>query len=373
MKKAIFFSSIVLLLIAIVLGGIKYLQITALIEKGKSNSPPAVSISSSFVTPDLWENTLTSVGSLEASKGLVLTADLPGRIAEILFDAGSTVSSGDVLIRQDTSAEQAQLRSARANADQTRANLKRIQELYSKKVASKAELDEAKSSHDAALAQVDSISANMDKKVIKAPFQGRLGIRLVNLGQSINAGDPLVSLQATKKMLVNFSLPQQYLYQLKKQLPIRITTDAIPHSTFAGSISAIDPEIDDATRSIRVQAILDDSDQDLLPGMFVSVAVILPKHEEVLLIPITAVQFATYGDSVFVLETSEDDPKQRIARQQFVKIGKTRGDYVVVIKGLQQGDEVVAQGGFKLQNGASVTINNQVVPDYSLKPSVQDQ
>ena len=389
MQKRLIFTVLGLLIAVALLGGIKAAQIATLIENGKSFSEPPISISSVEVKQDQWQNTLHAIGSLEAAKGLLITADLPGRIAKIHFDAGSEVKVGDLLVEQDISSEKTQLRSARAAASLAKIQLDRVKELYQKKVASKSEFDSAGADYDAAVANVDNILAAIEKKSIRAPFDGRLGIRLVNLGQIINAGDPVVSLQATKQMFVNFSLPQQHLPKLANQLPIDMVTDAIPDKQFSGFISTIDPEIDSATRSIKLQAIVANPGEDLLPGMFVTLKVILPDKLDVVLIPITAVQYATFGDSVFVIEeqpvdkqsesndtsdeVSHDAEKPLVVRQQFVKLGQTRGDYVVVTKGLSVGEQIVSAGVFKLRNGAPVVVNNVVAPNYSLEPTVIDQ
>ena len=387
MQKRLIFTVLGLLIAVALLGGIKAAQIATLIENGKSFSEPPISISSVEVKQDQWQNTLHAIGSLEAAKGLLITADLPGRIAKIHFDAGSEVKVGDLLVEQDISSEKTQLRSARAAASLAKIQLDRVKELYQKKVASKSEFDSAGADYDAAVANVDNILAAIEKKSIRAPFDGRLGIRLVNLGQIINAGDPVVSLQATKQMFVNFSLPQQHLPKLANQLPVDMMTDAIPDKQFSGFISTIDPEIDSATRSIKLQAIVANPGEDLLPGMFVTLKVILPDKLDVVLIPITAVQYATFGDSVFVIEekVTEQKPvvddnsidketeKPLVVRQQFVKLGQTRGDYVVVTKGLSVGQQIVSAGVFKLRNGAPVVVNNSVAPDYSLEPTVIDQ
>lgn len=373
MKKAVILSILGIILIIAILAGVKTAQIMALVESGKTATVPPTFISSYKVKKDKWQKTLSAISSLEAVKGLVITSEQPGRITKILFDAGTEVEAGDLLVQQDILSEQAQLRSARASANLAKTSLERIRALYQKQAASKSELDNAQSIYDSTVAEVENIEAIIEKKSIRAPFSGRLGIRLVDLGQTVNAGQPVVSLQATNQMFANFSLPQQYLPKIRKKLPIRLTTDAIPGETFSGYISTIDPEIDTATRGIKIQAILDNPESHLLPGMFANLEVLLPEAEEVLLIPITAVQYATFGDSVFVIEPSKEQADQLIARQQFVKLGETRGDFVVVTKGLEEGQEIASTGVFKLRNNAPVAVNNDVTPNYSLEPEVVDQ
>lgn len=378
-KRYIFLVFVILFGTVAGLVAVKAGQIGALISAGENFVEPPSAVSSVDVTTYEWESTLTAIGSLEAAKGLVLTADLSGRITKIHFDAGSTVEAGDLLIEQDTSTERAQLRAANSAAALAKSNFERTEKLFQRKVASKSEYDNASSTYKSALADVDNIRAAIEKKSIRAPFAGRLGIRLVNLGQSIDAGQSVVSLQATDKMFVNFFLPQQDLSKLQTGLEVRLTSDAVPGKTFTGRINAINPEIDTSTRSIEIQAILDNTEKELLPGMFASLEVVLPELTNVLIIPITAVQYATYGDSVFVIEPveqkegEEQDTEALKARQQFVRLGQTRGDYVIVEKGLEAGQTIASTGVFKLRNGAPVFINNTVVPKFSLNPSLQDQ
>ena len=419
--KNVFFTVLGIILVIAAIALVKGLQISTLIETGKAMREPPTTISAEKVQAYEWESTLTAIGSLEAAKGLEVTADLSGRITKILFDAGSEVEVGDLLVEQNISTENAQLRAAKSAAALAKNNFSRIRQLYKRKVASKSEYDSSQNAYQSALAEVDNIAAAIEKKSIRAPFKGRLGIRLINLGQSISAGEPLVSLQATDQMFVNFFLPQQNLSQLTVGLTIRLTSDAVPDTVFTGKINAINPEIDSKTRSVEIQAILANPDNTLLPGMFANIDVVLPKAENVLLIPITSVKYATYGDSVFVVEpkaepkaelqaeaetitddnetkavknvasetteatagnaeanpvaTSTDKPttEQLVVRQQFVRLGETRGDYVAVTKGLSVDEMVVNAGVFKLRNGGPVVINNDVVPEFSLNPILEDQ
>jgi membrane fusion protein (multidrug efflux system) len=380
MKKTFFWVVVGLCLVVGLLVYVKYEQISTLINTGKSFTPPPTTTTSFDVQQTSWEQTLSSIGSLEATKGLVIAADISGRISKVLFEAGSEVVAGDLLIQQDTSEEQARLRSNQAAAALAKNNLERITKLYNKKVASRSELDNSKGIYDSAVADVDNTKAAIEKKSLRAPFAGRLGIRLVNLGQFIDAGDSVVSLQAINKMYVNFSLPQQFNSKVAVGLSIRLESDAVPEKQFLGTINAIDPEIEVTTRSVRLQAVIDNPNKELLPGMFATIDVLLPENKSVLLIPVTAVQYATFGDSVFVIEPAKNietnqviQPEKLIARQQFVKLGESRGDFVVVKKGLNETDKIASTGVFKLRNGGSVVINNSVVPNFSTTPNVSDE
>ena len=380
MKKTFFWVVVGLCVVISSLVYVKYEQISTLIRSGENFTPPATTTTSFDVQRASWEQTLSSIGSLEATEGLIVTADISGRISNVLFEAGSEVKAGDLLIQQDTSEEQARLRSNQATAALAKSTLERITKLYNQKVASKSELDNSKSTYDSAVANVDNTKAAIEKKSIRAPFAGRLGIRLVNLGQFINTGDSVVSLQAIDKMYVNFSLPQQFNSKVDVGLSIRLESDAVPEKQFLGSINAIDPEIEVATRSVRLQAVIDNPNKELLPGMFATIDVLLPNNKAVLYIPVTAVQYATFGDSVFVIEAAKDseknqvvEPEQLIVRQQFVKLGESRGDFVAVDKGLNETDKIASTGVFKLTNGGSVVINNSVVPNFSIAPDVRDE
>ncbi|MFC1665306.1 efflux RND transporter periplasmic adaptor subunit [Pseudomonadota bacterium] len=371
MKKPIIYVVIGCIALLAILAGIKFMQISTLIEVGKTMKAPPETVSSYQAKEVNWERTLSAVGTLEAVRGVTLSADIAGRVTEINFHAGAEVKKGDLLVRQDTSSEQAQLRAAEANVDLTRANLTRVQELHAKKLISKSQLDSAQAQARQAIAETDRIQSIIEKKSISAPFDGQLGIRLINLGEDLSAGTPIVSLQAADPIFVNFYLPQQYLAELKVGLEVRVTTDAAPGKKFVGKVSAINTEVEQSTRNVRVQSLLANPEHILLSGMFSSVEVVLAQTNKVIVIPATAVAYATYGDSVFVLE--ENKESQLIARQQFVQLGEARGDFVAVNKGVKAGETVASAGLFKIFNGAPVAINNEGAPEFRSDPSPEDQ
>ena len=372
MKKRIAFSLLGLIVIIGTLGGVKALQIKDLIAAGASMSPPPTTITAIEVQNTDWETTLSSIGTLEASQGVMVTADLTGRVARLYFDGGELVSAGDLLLEQETSTEDAQRNAAESDLVLAQSNLDRVSRLWRSRTVSRSEFDAARSQASAAQAQVDNMTSSLQKKRITAPFDGRLGLRLVDIGQDLMQGVPIVSLQAFDPMRVNFSLPQRALAQVTQGLDARVTTNAVPGRVFDGKITAINTEIDSATRTVRMQATLDVTSQsdtalpDLLPGMYASVEVVLPQVRQVLTVPLTAISFATFGDSVFVIE--ENDDKQLIARQQFVQLGERRGDFVEISKGVNKGDTVANDGVFKLRNGATVKIN-----EGDSKPSINPQ
>ena len=367
MKKRIAVAVLGLIAIIAGLAFVKFDQIVSMIEAGESMSPPATAITAVDVQAVTWETSLQTIGTLEAAQGVVITADLPGRVTALFFDGGERVKNGDLLVEQDVSTESAQLSAAESDLVLAQNNLDRVARLFRSKVVSRSELDAARSQATLAEAQVDNITSRLDKKQISAPFDGRLGLRLVDIGQDLSQGVPIVSLQAFDPMRVNFSLPQKALATVSSGLDVRVTTSAVSNKVFTGKITAIDTEINTSTRTVRAQATLDaqaDKDDssnaglpDLLPGMFANVEVVLPIKRELLMIPLTAVSFATYGDSVFILE--ENDQSQLIARQQFVQLGERRGDFVEVTKGLEASQTIANDGVFKLRQGAPVVINDE--------------
>lgn len=371
MKSFLIGLALVLVIVGII--AIKGLQVKKLIDSSKNGLPPET-VSTAVVSEAEWQPTLNVVGSLSAVHGVTVPAELDGKIVEVAFESGSNVQKGDVLIRQDTSVEQAQLRSAEAAVQLAHINLERTRQLLEKQTVSQAQYDTDEAAEKQALAAADNIRAIIAKKTIKAPFSGRLGIRLVNVGQSLKAGDGIVSLQALDPIFADFYVPQQDLSKVSVSLPVRIATDAYPDSPVEGKITAINPDVDVNTRNVRIQATLANADEKLHPGMFVDVAVVLPTTSKVLSIPTTAILPAPYGDSVWVVEHTKDaDGADKLTvRQQIVRLGVHRGDFVSVTSGVKAGEVVVTSGVFRLRPGSNVVINNAVAPDAKLAPKPSD-
>lgn len=371
MKKRIFFTLIGLLVIVGILAGVKAWQFQAMAEQGqKFVMPPAV-VTATQVRQESWESTLTAVGSVEAVQGVTVAAELPGKVEQVAFDAGDRVKVGSLLIQQDVSVEKAQLRALEAQVDESRLAFKRAKQLLPNKAIAQSDYDNARFRLAEVEAQADNIRALIAKKSISAPFSGRLGIRQVNQGQVINTGEAIVTLQSLDPVFVNFLLPQRRLGLIRPGLQVRVTSDALPNTMFKGVINAIDPEVDARTRNIRVQAKLGNPEEHLRTGMFVNLALVLPQTEELMVIPATAVLYAPYSDSVFVIEEKKDASGKvqgQVLRQQFVNLGQKRGDFVAVKSGLSLGDQVVSTGAFKLRNGQSVTIDNTLAPEFKLNP-----
>ncbi len=371
MKKKIFLTIVGLLIVVGILAGIKALQIRAMIAQGKKFVPPPEIVTSAPVTTDSWETLLTSVGSLEAVQGVTVTAEVTGKVVEIAFTAGARVAAGDLLVQQDVSAEKAQLRSAESAAELARIEFSRTRKLLADKVISQSDFDSSQAQLTQASAQTENIRAVIAKKTIRAPFAGRLGLRQINLGQVINDGQAIVSLQSLQPIFVNFTLPQQQLAQIHTGLTVRVRSDALPGKVVPCPITAISPEVDVATRSIRVQATLANEDEAFRAGMYVNVAVVLPAKEKVLTIPATAVLYAPYSDSVFVIEEKKGEdgkPAGKTIRQQFIRLGEKRGDFIAVTSGLKEGEQIVSTGAFKLRNGQTVKVDNKLQPDFKLAP-----
>jgi membrane fusion protein (multidrug efflux system) len=375
MIKRVIITIVGLLVVVGILGGIKGLQIERMIAQGKQFSPPPEPVTTAVARKESWESYLTAVGSLEAVQGVIVTAELPGKVERIGFEPGTKVKSGELLVQQDISAENAQLRAAEANLTLAKIELARKTKLLAQKTISRSEYDNAEAQFKQAAAQADTIRAAIKKKTIRAPFDGRLGIRLVNVGQVLKEGDAIVSLQSIDPIFVNFSLPQQQLAQVTSGFTVQVTTDALPGQVVDGKITAINPQVDTATRNIQMQATVANPEELLRPGMFVNVAVVLPAQQNVLAIPATAVLYAPYGDSVFVVEEKKEAKNGQagqIVRQKFVRLGEKKGDYVAIASGLEEGDTVVTTGVFKLRNGQAVVVDNAVTPEFKRNPEPEE-
>ena len=374
MKKVLIGIVIVLVVIS-GLGGIKALQFKVLAAAGKSFAPPPETVSSAVVREEKWQSTLTAIGSITAVQGVTITPELAGTVRDIAFESGAIVGKGDLLIRLDTSSEEAQLRSLEAQVQWAKVSLDRQSSLRTNKLVSESDYDSADAAWKQAVANADAVRATIEKKTMRAPFAGRLGIRQINLGQYLDAGKPIVSLQSLTPVYADFSLPQQELGQIKPGMRVRVSVDTYPDRGFDGTLTAINPDLDPSTRSVGLRASFENADQALRPGMYARVELFLPEERPVLVIPATSVLSAPFGDSVYVIEpkVGKDGQESGLAvRQQFVKTGQARGDLVTILSGLKSGDRVVNSGVFKLRNGMSVTENNALVPKSEKSPHPPD-
>lgn len=347
------------------------INITALQAAGESMVPPPTVVATQEVQTLEWRRESNAVGSIEAVQGVMISNELSGLVSKIHFKSGQQVEAGDTLVELNRETEEAQLASAKATEKLARLNLKRARELFEKDTISKAELDLAVAEESSAKAQVKNLQAIIARRTIYAPFSGRLGIRQINLGEFLNPGTPLVTLQSQDPVYASFFLPQRELADISEGLTVIAETDAAPGQTFTGEITAIESEIDPATRNIRIQATLQNPDGTLKPGMFVNVVVQFADVREVFAIPTTAVAYASYGNRVFTAEPSEDG-KGLVALEHFVKLGETRGDYVEVVKGIKSDARVVTEGAFKLRPGMPIAANDANAPSASIKPDLAD-
>ncbi len=371
MLKKLFLSLLGVLIVGGTIVGTKVLQFRAMAAAGASMVPPPEVVTAATARADSWERTLASTGTLAPVQGVVVSAEASGRVVKIGFESGVTVKAGDVLVQLDSTTEEAQLRAAEAAVALAKANLARSRDLRVSNMVSPAELDAAEAQFKQASAQAESILTTIAKKTVRAAFSGRLGMRRVDLGKVLSEGDAITSLQTLDPIYVDFSLPQQHLSVLETGIAVRVTTDAAPGETFAGRINAISPEVDPATRNVLVQATISNPGEKLRGGMFAKVEVILPSTQPVLTIPVTAVLFAPFGDSVFVIESepgADGAAAELVLQQRFVRLGEQRGDFISVLEGLEADEQVVSSGVFKLRSAMRVTIDNTLAPDAKLSP-----
>lgn len=375
MTKRILVAILALLLLIGALASTKILQIRKMIDQGAQFRPPPETVTSTETLSADWETLLPAVGSLKAVQGMTVAAELPGRVTHIHFQSGAMVRKGTLLLEQDSSSERALLPGAMAASDLAKINLQRADKLLAEKVVSQAEYDNAVTKSRQAIAEADEILATIAKKTIRAPFSGRLGIRQIDLGQQLQSGQEIVSLQTLDPIYLNFSLPQQNLSKLRTGLTVRVTSDAFPDQSIEGKLTTISPEVDSNTRNIRLQATLTNPDDILRPGMFVQAKVVLPTQQEILVIPSTAVLYAPYSDSVFLIEEQPEQTEGEVGlvlRQQFVRLGEKRGDFVAVQSGLEAGQSMASSGVFKLRNGQQVIIDNTLAPKFQLSPTPEN-
>lgn len=366
MRRVLIGIAIVLVILA-GLAGVKTLQIRKIIN---SPWPPeSATIATAVVHEESWPDILSAVGTVSAEQGVMVSPEIAGTVSEIDFVSGATVKQGDLLLRLDTSTEEAQLHAAEAQAEWAKITAERQRKLLADKTVSQSDVDQADATWKQAAANADNIRATIQKKTIRAPFSGKLGIRLVNLGEQLDAGKNIVSLQSLTPVFVDFSIPQQEFAKLQPGLKVQAVADAYPSNVFAGEITAINPDLDLATRSVRVRAKFENSDELLRPGMFARITVILPQENPVEVIPATAILSAAYGDSVFIVTPAKEGDTNLVVHQAFIRTGRTRGDFVSVVSGLKVGDKVASAGVFKLRNNLPVHENNALTPAASQTPT----
>jgi membrane fusion protein (multidrug efflux system) len=377
-KYLIFFAVCLCLFFTAVygLGFVKFTQIQGFIALSKSGAfePPPTAVTTDVAKQSEWQPTLETVGTVMAVNGVTVSTDLAGIVRQIAFESGSRVRAGDLLVRLDTTQEEAQLHQAEAQRDWAAISLQRDKDLLAKHAISQSDYDNAEANYRQGQAAVDQYKALIARKTLRAPFDGVAGIRQVNLGQYLREGDPVVTVQAFDPIYVNFSLPQQDLSKLVVGGEVSLRVDAFGGRTFEGKITAINSMVDQATRNVQIQATLANPDWKLRPGMFAKVSVLLSERQNVVAIPATAIHYAPYGDSVFIVADMKDQKGQPYqgVREQFIKLGHSRGDMIAVVSGLKPGEEVVTSGVFRLKSGAHVKVNNEIKPESNLAPNPSD-
>jgi membrane fusion protein (multidrug efflux system) len=357
-----------------VLGFVKFQQFQAAAGQAAAFQPPPDAVTTIVATKEEWESTLNAIGTVAAVRGVTVSADLPGVVDRIDFESGKFVRQGDVLVQLDTRQEQAQLAAAEAQLELARLNFQRAEGLVKDGAISRADYDLARAEQKQGEARVGEIRATIARKTVRAPFSGVLGIRQVNLGQYLSAGEPIVPLQSLNPIYVNFSVPQQEAAQIRIGRKVRVTPGEAAGVEFGGRVTAIDSVVDPTTRNVQVQATFANADAQLRPGMFVQAAVNVGGTRQVIALPASAISYAPYGDSVFVVTDLKgpDGRPYRGVEQRFVKLGGGRGDQIALLSGVKTGEEVVTSGVFKLRNGAPVQVNNSVQPPNNPAPTPTD-
>jgi membrane fusion protein (multidrug efflux system) len=364
-----------LLVVVGLLVGVKAGQIVTMVRAAEKTKPPPPAVASATAELAEWAPTRSAIGTLVAVRGVTLSAEVPGRVTQITFESGSAVKRGAVLVQLDISTEQAQLQSAQAEASLAKIVLDRARRLRREESTPQSELDAAEARASQAAAAVAGLEATIAKKTIRAPFDGRISIRQVELGQVLAPGTPIASLQSVSPIYADFWMPQQAVAELKPGMRAKLRTDPFPDAQWDGEITTVNPEVDAATRNVRVRATFPNDDGRLRPGLFANVEVVSGEPRKVLQVPATAVIYAPYGDSVYALAEKGDGKggNSIVAQQKFVRLGERRGDFVAVVSGLSPGERIVSSGGFKLRNGMTVAVNDALAPEAELAPRPTDQ
>jgi membrane fusion protein, multidrug efflux system len=377
--------------------GIKAGQISSLIQAGEAFAkagPPPEAVSTDVARELTWDSALSAVGTVGAYQGVSVSNEVAGVVKKIHFASGGVAESGQALLELDTGVERAQLATAQARRDLAKQNLARSKSLFASQGIAASQLDNDESLSAAANADVDALRAQIERKTVRAPFAGKLGICMVNFGQYLNPGTVVTTVEALDAIYIDFALPQQALSRIEPGQAVRVSIDGEEKFGAEGVVAAVDPALSRATRSIHVRATVPNADLRLRPGMFAKVSVMLPEHSKLVAVPATAVVHAPYGDSIFLVEPVKgagggDDPKAKQAppaqgappvqgaikqvRQQFVRLGQAQGDFVAVLDGVKPGQELVSAGAFKLRNGVKVVVNNRTKPNPQIDPRPENR
>jgi membrane fusion protein (multidrug efflux system) len=365
---------IMLVAVAVVFGGIFGFQAfkAVMIKKfiaGISNPPQTISAAAAATSE--WQPKIEAIGSLRAVKGAELSLEASGVVESISFNSGDDVEAGAILLRLRTADDVARLDSLKAMAELNEITLDRSQRLLKTQAVSQAQLDSDGAKVKDAKAQVAQQQAIIDKKILRAPFAGHLGIRAVDLGQYLGAGTPIVTLQALDPIYVDFYVPQQSVDQVQLGQKVAVKVDAYKDQTFMGEISAVNPKVDVSNRNVQIRATLKNADHKLLPGMYATIDIAIGSPATYVTLPQTAISYNPNGNTVYVVESKGNDAAgkpQLVARQTFITVGPTRGDQVAILRGIDAGDTIVTAGQIKLHNGSVVIVDNSVTPTADAAP-----
>jgi membrane fusion protein (multidrug efflux system) len=384
LKRYLLVAAGLLVLIGL-LAAIKGAQIGKLIGMGKqfqAMGPPPEAVGSAPAQAGTWETTVSAVGSISSLRNVAVSAEVPGTVSKIRFESGQIAREGQVLVELDAEVERAQMASAGARRDLATRNVERSRKLAAGNVISKAQLDEIEAQSKTSTTDTAALRAQLERKIIRAPFRGRLGIRAVNVGQYLTPGTMVTTIDAMGGTFVDFTLPQEELAIVAVGLPVRVTMEGAKEALM-GTISAIDPTVDMTTRNVKIRAAIPELPGTPRPGTFVTVDVIKPTKTAVVAVPATAIVHASFGDSVFVVEDKKpgspgmtktpDGKTVQVARQQFVRTGAARGDFVAITKGVTAGQQVVSAGAFKLRNNAPIVVDNTVQAKPQLAPHPENR
>ena len=370
---------IMLIAVAIVFGGVFGFQAfkASMIKKfmAAMSSPPQT-VSAAKASYSEWQPKLEAIGSLRAVLGADLSLEVAGAVDTITFNSGDDVEQGKLLLKLRAGDEVAKLESLRAVAELNEIVYERDQKQFKMQAVSQATLDTDAANLKNARAQVAQQQAILDKKYLRAPFDGHLGIRAVDLGQYLSAGTPTVTLQALDPIFVDFFVPQQSVDQVRLGQTVTVKVDAFKDQTFTGEISALNPKVDAGNRNVEIRAMLHNPDHKLLPGMYATVDIATGSPQSYITLPQTAITYNPYGDTVYVVDNKAADTNGKprlIARQTFVTTGPTRGDQVAVLKGIDEGDLIVTAGQIKLHNGSTILIDNSITPTADAAPVPVDR
>jgi len=366
---------IMILALAVVFGGIfgfRFFMDMKIQEFLAERKPPPATVTTIKAAAKTWQPRLHAVGSLKATKGVAISPEIAGRITGLPFESGQQVSAGDLLVALNTETEEAELERLQAQKELAETQLRRQKRLIRQNQTSQAAVDEAAAQVKTLAAQIERERTLIAKKRIRAPFDGVVGIRQVDLGQFVDPGEPLVTLQDLDPLYADFTLPQKELAKVSTGMAVALTVDTYPGQTFNGEITAIEPRVAEGTRNFSVRATLSNAEGDLRPGMFADVAVQLPERRDVVTLPQTAVTTNPYGESVFVVQAAEGDKPATVSKR-FVTTGERRGDQVAISEGVKPGETVVTSGQLKLREGSRIKVNNEVQPANDPAPTPENR